>query len=117
MAGGPWDGRAEWRGDAGQERPVYQVWNEPKRGCWATIVSGRGPEDRGAATRFGACLALYICGAGTTTRAIWSIFGSATSSDGGSWANASRTRALADISAVTAGTGAGLTAAGTLAGA
>src|SRR5262249_7961248 len=33
---------------------------------------------------------------------------------GGSWANASRTRALADISAVTTGAGAGVTTAATL---
>src|SRR5262249_40739077 len=77
------------------------------------MASGRGPLDRDATGRRGACLTLYILGSGTTTRAIWSIFGSDTSSDGGSWANASRTRALADISADTAGAGAGVTACAT----
>jgi hypothetical protein len=24
------------------EAAAYQVWNEPKCGCWATIASGRG---------------------------------------------------------------------------
>jgi hypothetical protein len=35
--------RAEWRLDAYPgEAAAYQVWNEPKCGCWATIASGRG---------------------------------------------------------------------------
>src|SRR5689334_2797656 len=72
----------------------------PKRGCWATIIIGRLAWGF-AAVFFSGCRAGYIFGSGTTTLAISVIFGSKASWSWGSWAKASRTRALAEISGVT----------------
>src|SRR6202012_5148645 len=75
----------------------YQVpW--PKRGCWATNITGLAARAL-AIFRFCSCVFETIFGSGSLTSHIWLILGPAVSSSG-SWANASRTRALADISAM-----------------
>src|SRR5579859_3087235 len=55
----------------------HQVWKPAGWGCWATTVIGWTPLGFAATLGLACGRAGYIFGSGSTTVAIWSIFGSA----------------------------------------